>query len=114
MNKITNNVSSYTPTFSSFKNFSKLFSFRAFAILVATLVLSFSVRCLVILFFNLGLSQFLDFFFVGLLVTYIRVLVADLFEFYLSKDNLTPHVLRQYRNSHYLPVGSTSQGQGQR
>lgn len=29
-----------------------------------------------------------------------------MFEFYLDKDNLTPHVFRQDRNSYSLPVGS--------
>lgn len=88
--------------YSWFKNFRNLFTFRGFAILVATLALSFSVRSLVILFFNLDLSQFTDFLFVGILVSFIRVFITDLFEFYLAKDNLTPHVLRQDRNAYSL------------
>ena len=104
MKKNNINVISPTPNHSSsyFKNFKKLFTFRGLAILVATLVLSFSVRSLVILFFNLDLSQFTDFLFVGILVSFIRVLITDLFEFYLAQDNLTPHVLRQDRNSYSL------------
>lgn len=54
----------------------------------------------------MDLSQFTDFLFVGFLVSFIRVFITDLFEFYLAKDNLTPHVLRQDRNSYSLPVGS--------
>jgi hypothetical protein len=54
----------------------------------------------------LDLSQFTDFLFVGFLVSFIRVFITDLFEFYLDKDNLTPHVFRQDRNSYSLPVGS--------
>lgn len=96
------NVSSYSPTSSCFKNFRKLFTFRGFAILVATIALSFSVRSLVILFFKLDLSQFSDFLFVGILVSFIRVFITDLFEFYFAKDDLTPHVLRQDRNAHSL------------
>lgn len=85
-----------------FKNFRNLFTFRGFAILVATLALSFSVRCLIIYIFNLDLSQFTDFLFVGILVSFIRVFITDLFEFYFAQDNLTPHVLRQDRNAHSL------------
>lgn len=92
-----------------FNNFRNLFTFRGLAILVATLVLSFSVRSLVILFFNLDLSQFSDFFFVGFLVSFIRVFITDLFEFYFAKDNLTPHGLSQDSNSYSTPVGSHPQ-----
>ncbi len=102
MNKNYKNVSSYNPTPSYFKNFRKLFTFRGLAILVATLALTLSVRCLIILFFNFALSQFTDFLFVGILVSFIRVFITDLFEFYLIQDNLTPHVLRQDRNAYSL------------
>lgn len=85
-----------------FKNFRNLFTLRGLAILVATLALSFSVRSLVILFFNLDLTQFYDFFIVGILVSFFRVFITDLFEFYLPQDNLTPHVLRQDRNAYTL------------
>ena len=96
MNKNYINVSSY------FKNFRKLFTFRGLAILVATIVLSFMVRCLIIYLFSLDLSQFTDFLFVGFLVSFIRVFITDLFEFYFHKNNLTPHILRQDRNAYSL------------
>lgn len=85
-----------------FKNFRNLFAFRGFAILVATLALSFSVRYLIIYIFNLDLSQFTDFLFVGILISFIRVFITDLFEFYFAQDNLTLHVLYQDRNVHSL------------
>ena len=93
----------------SFKNFRNLFTFRGFAILLATIALSFSVRSLVILFFKLDLSQFSDFLFVGILVSFIRVFITDLFEFYLAKDNLTSHGLSQDSNSYSTPVASHPQ-----
>ena len=80
----------------------KLFTFRGLAILVVTIVLSFMIRCLIIYLFSLDLSQFSDFLFVGILVSFIRVFITDLFEFYFHKDNLTPHILRQDRSAYSL------------
>lgn len=69
-----------------FKNFRNLFTLRGLAILVATLALSFSVRCLVILFFNLDLSLGDDLFFIGFLISilgYIHDILNELFSPFL-------------------------------
>ena len=65
-----------------FNNLRNLFTVRGFAILVATIVLSFSVRCLVILFFNLDLSLGDGLLFLGFLISilgYTRDILNELF-----------------------------------
>lgn len=68
---------------SKFNNIKNLFTFRSIGIISVTIIISFSLRCLIIYLFNLDLTQFYDFFFVSFLVSFIRPLITDLVDFYL-------------------------------
>ena len=68
-----------TPRFANLRN---LFTLRSLAILSITLVLSFAVRWYIVHYFNYDLSQFKDFFLIGLLVSLIRPLITDVIDMY--------------------------------
>lgn len=65
-----------------FKNFRNLFTFKGFTILVATLVLSFWVRCLVILFYNLDLSPGEELVFLGVLLSFLGFICDSLYDIF--------------------------------
>lgn len=68
LNNFLNFYYKYTSRLTNFKN---LFTFRSLFILITTLVLSFSARQFIVLYFNYNLSVFKDFLLIGILVSFI-------------------------------------------
>ena len=80
------------PRFSNLRN---LFTIRSFLILSITLVISFSVRWYIVNYFNYDLYTFKDFFFIGILVSFVRPLVVDVFDMYYPKFEVSLHEVRE-------------------
>lgn len=86
--------------------------FRNLAILFITIACSFLVRCFIIYLFNLDLSQLSDFFFVGIIVSFIRPLITDLFHIYFSNIILLENTVNikyttnLYKNEFYSRIDS--------
>lgn len=66
--------------------------------MVITIALSFTGRCLIIYFFTLDLTCYYYFFFVNLLVSFIRPLITDLVDIYLE-NKITLNISVYSRNS---------------
>ena len=65
-----------------FNNFRNLFTLRGFVILVATIVLSFSVRCLIIYLFSLDLSISDELVFLGVLLSFGGFICDSLYDLF--------------------------------
>jgi hypothetical protein len=74
---------------SRFYNLKNLFTFRSLFILIITLILTFSVRWFIVNYFNYDLYTFKDFFFIGIIVSFIRPLIMDLFDIFYPKIDLS-------------------------
>ncbi len=84
----------YTYSFSNLKN---LFTFRSLFILIFTLVLSFAVRWFIVNYFNYDLYTFKDFFIIGIIVSFIRSFVMDIFDIIYPKLDLSVVSLDEIR-----------------
>ena len=82
---------------SRFSNLWNFFTFRSFAILAATLVLSFSVRWYIVNCFSYDLYTFKDFFIIGIIVSFIRSLIMDIFDIFYPKIDLSVVSLQEVR-----------------
>lgn len=60
-----------------FKNFQNWFKLRSFVILFITFFVSFTVRFLFVNYFHLDMSIFMEFYLLGLLVSFLRAIVTD-------------------------------------
>ena len=87
---LINNFKIFINIFTSrFTNLKNLFTLRSLFILIITLLISFSVRWLLVLYFNYDLYVFKDFCITGLLVSFIRPLILDIFDLFFHKIDLS-------------------------
>ena len=74
---------------SGFSNLKNLFTFRSLFILIITLVLSFSVRWYIVNYFSYDLYTSKDFFIIGIIVSFIRSLIMDMFDIFYPKIDIS-------------------------
>ena len=105
-NNFKNFYHNNTSRFSHLKN---LFTFRSLFILIITLLLSFSVRWYIVYCFSYDLYTFKDFFIIGIIVSFIRSLILDIFDIFYPKIDLSVVSLQEVRELASANIHSRNQ-----
>jgi len=99
---LINNLKKFINKFTSrFTNLKNLFTLRSLFILIITLLISFSLRWFLVLYFKYDLYAFKDFCIIGFLVSFIRPLILDVFDIFFHKidvsvsENLSNEFIKQ-------------------